>query len=307
MTVTTEQPATTDRYPTRGESAPSLLRRQEPSVWGEASDGPFDAAALDEYQTNGFLTLEQLIGPAEVAAYTAEMRRLALDPRFIADSRTVVERDTQEVRCIFEVHKISEIFGALANHPRLVERARQILGSEVYVHQSRVNYKPGFDGTDFFWHSDFETWHAQDGMPGMRALGISIALTDNEVCNGGLMLMPGSHTTFVSCAGRPTSDEYYYEAWVGDEIGTPDPESLKQLSAEHGIHLVTGPAGNATMFDSNCMHGSNGNITPYPRTSIFIVYNSVENALVEPYVAASPRPDFIAARDFTPATCGTGI
>jgi ectoine hydroxylase len=54
------------------------------------------------------------------------------------------------------------------------------------------------------------------------------------------------------------------------------------------------------MFDCNCMHGSNGNITPYPRSNVFIVFNSVENTCVEPFAASAPRPTFIGARDFTP-------
>jgi ectoine hydroxylase len=53
-------------------------------------------------------------------------------------------------------------------------------------------------------------------------------------------------------------------------------------------------------FDSNCMHGSANNITPYSRSNIFIVFNSVHNALVEPFAAPAPRPAYIAARDFTP-------
>lgn len=61
--------------------------------------------------------------------------------------------------------------------PTPARAGRQILGSEVYIHQSRVNYKPGYGGTGFYWHSDFETWHSEDGMPRMRALSVSIALT----------------------------------------------------------------------------------------------------------------------------------
>lgn len=52
---------------------------------------------------------------------------------------------------------------------RLLNVARQILGSEVYIHQFRANMKPGFLGKEFYWHSDFETWHVEDGMPSMRA------------------------------------------------------------------------------------------------------------------------------------------
>jgi ectoine hydroxylase len=49
------------------------------------------------------------------------------------------------------------------------------------------------------------------------------------------------------------------------------------------------------------MHASNGNVSPYPRSNIFIVFNSVENTLVEPFGADQPRPDYIGVRDFTPA------
>ena len=55
------------------------------------------------------------------------------------------------------------------------------------------------------------------------------------------------------------------------------------------------------MFDCNCMHGSNGNVTPYPRSNLFFVFNSVENTAVNPFAAKNPRPDYIGAREFTPA------
>lgn len=45
------------------------------------------------------------------------------------------------------------------------------------------------------------------------------------------------------------------------------------------------------------MHGSNSNITPMPRSNIFMVYNSVENKLVQPYSGQQARPNYIANRD----------
>ena len=51
------------------------------------------------------------------------------------------------------------------------------------------------------------------------------------------------------------------------------------------------------LFDCNTMHGSNGNITPFPRTNAFLVYNAVSNRLQAPFGADAPRPGFIAARD----------
>ncbi len=298
LTTASQQP-TIDDYPTRKDSTPALLYRRDPVAWGAVEDGPIDQKGLDSYDTAGYLQFESLVSDAELRTYREELRRLSDDPKLRADDRVVVEPSLDEVRSVFEAHTISDIFADLVRDPRVVGRARQILGSDVYVHQSRVNYKPGFGGGDFFWHSDFETWHAEDGMPRMRAVSISIALTDNYVHNGALMIMPGSHRTFVSCVGETPTD-HYRSSLRKQDIGTPDQGSLSVLADNHGIDVLTGSAGGATMFDSNCMHGSGGNITPFARSNIFIVFNSVHNACVEPFAAPGRRPTFIAARDFTP-------
>lgn len=290
---------TEDLYPTRSASRTSFIDRADPAVHGGVSDGPLSAGDLAGFDANGFHAFKRLIDPGEVADYRAELRRLSSDEALRSDERTVIEPHSQEVRSIFEVHKVSEVFAALLRDPRVVGPARQILGSDVYIHQSRVNFKPGFAGNTFYWHSDFETWHAEDGMPRMRAVSMSIALTENLDSNGPLMIMPGSHKTFVSCPGE-TPEDHYKHSLRSQEIGTPDDESLKVLAEKHGIEQLTGPAGSATLFDSNCMHGSNSNITPFPRSNIFVVFNSVENTLEEPFGAPKRRPEFIAARDFTP-------
>jgi ectoine hydroxylase len=130
-------------------------------------------------------------------------------------------------------------------------------------------------------------------------VSVSIALTENYDTNGGLMILPGSHRTFLGCAGT-TPEDHYKESLRMQEVGTPSDEALTALASRHGIRLFTGPAGSATWFDCNCIHGSGDNITPFPRSNVFFVFNSVENAAVEPFVAPVRRPDFIGARDFTP-------
>jgi ectoine hydroxylase len=297
MTATLER--TQDIYPTRLGTEPKEILREDAVVWGEPGDGPIDAETLAAFDDTGYLTVDSLVTPDEVGKFRAELRRLSTDPEVRADDRTVIEAKSQEVRSIFEVHKISQVFDDIVRDPRVVGRARQILGSDVYVHQTRVNFKPGLGGGDFFWHSDFETWHAEDGMPRMRAVSMSISLTDNYSFNGPLMIMPGSHKTYVSCVGR-TPEDNYKESLVMQGAGTPDAETLTRLADKHGIDVLAGNAGDAIMFDCNCMHGSNGNITPFPRSNVFIVFNSVENACVEPYAAPAPRPTFLGARDFTP-------
>ncbi|MCL7369729.1 MULTISPECIES: ectoine hydroxylase [Streptomyces] len=296
MTTTTN---VTDLYPTRG-ATEVATPRQDPVVWGSPdTPGPVSASDLQSLDRDGFLAIDQLIAPEEVAEYQRELERLTTDPAIRADERSIVEPQSKEIRSVFEVHKISEVFAKLVRDERVVGRARQILGSDVYVHQSRINVKPGFGASGFYWHSDFETWHAEDGLPHMRTISVSIALTENFDTNGGLMIMPGSHKTFLGCAGATPKDNYKKSLQMQD-AGTPSDEALTKMASEYGIKLFTGKAGSATWFDCNCMHGSGDNITPFPRSNVFIVFNSVENTAVEPFAAPIRRPEFIGARDFTP-------
>ncbi|MEO3977066.1 ectoine hydroxylase [Streptomyces sp. CAU 1734] len=298
MTTTTAR-RNTDLYPTRG-AEEVVTPRRDPVVWSApGAPGPFTRTDLLGFERDGFATVEEMITDDEVALHRAEMERLIADPRVRADERSIVEPASGEVRSVFEVHRLSPVFAALVRDERLVGRARQILGSDVYVHQSRINVKPGFGASGFYWHSDFETWHAEDGLPNMRTVSVSIALTENRETNGGLMIMPGSHRSFLGCAGETPADNYKKSLQMQD-AGTPSNAALSTFADEHGIRLFTGRAGSATWFDCNCMHGSGDNITPYARSNVFIVFNSVENAAVEPFAAPVRRPEFIGARDFTP-------
>ncbi|MFF4597157.1 ectoine hydroxylase [Amycolatopsis sp. NPDC001319] len=288
-----------DGYPTRITGTPEQLPRVHPTVWGTEADGPIDAATLANHEAKGYTVDEGLLSPGEVQTYWQELVRLSSDQELRADARVITEAKTGEVRSIFDVHVISDLIAELVRDPRVLDRARQMLGSDVYIHQSRVNYMPGFKGTGFYWHSDFETWHAEDGMPAPRAVSCSIALTDNYPYNGGLMVMPGSHRTFVQCAGE-TPDDNYKSSLKDQRVGVPAEDDITKMAAEYGIDQFTGTAGTALWFDSNVMHGSSNNITPYPRSNIFLVFNSVENALQEPFAASNPRPSFIAGRDATP-------
>jgi ectoine hydroxylase len=288
-----------DRYPTRVAPPVSVVPRRDPVVYS-AGSGPLRPDDLRHFQRDGYVVREHLLDDATVDLLRDEVERMAGDPVLASSERVVSEPGGDAVRSIFEVHRLSALIARVVVDRRLVAAARQVLGSDVYVHQSRVNRKPGFAGRGFSWHSDFETWHAEDGMPAPRAVSIAIALTPNYVHNGSLMIIPGSHRTFVPTVGS-TPEDHYRSSLRDQEIGVPDEVSLAALvEAGGGVTVVTGEPGSAVMFDCNAMHGSSNNITPYPRTNLFVVYNSVDNSLTEPFAAPAPRPEFIASRAFTP-------
>ena len=220
-----------DDYPSRLGGEGRLLPRLDPVVHASlarGSTGPLRPGEQVAFERDGFLAFEGLLPPQRVAELTDELDRLveALRDQVLPD--VIREPDSGEVRSIFAVHRRPGPFSRLARDPVLVRMAEQLLGSAVYVHQSRVNLKPGFEGREFYWHSDFETWHVEDGMPRMRAVSFSIHLTPNHEWNAPLLLIPGSHRHYVACAGR-TPPEHHLQSLRRQEYGTPDRELLAWL------------------------------------------------------------------------------
>lgn len=303
MNTTSSEARSNDDYPSRVFEEPRLLPRRDPVVYADKTAEahcPLSAEQLESYEKNGFMVLENLFDEEEVSVLQKELKHQTKEAEKQNNPTVISEPESNAVRSIFQAHTLGRIFPALASDKRILDVVQYLLNSGVYIHQSRVNLKPGFRGKDFYWHSDFETWHIEDGMPRMRAISCSVSLTDNYEQNGPLLLVPGSHKRYVSCIGQ-TPDKHYEKSLRKQEYGVPDDESLRQLVENSEIVAATGKAGSAVFFECNVMHGSNSNITPYPRSNVFMVYNSVENTLQEPFGGIQPRPEHIAARnDFTP-------
>jgi len=301
MMVASTAESRQDFYPTRYVAESVARPRMHKTVWGDPGSGPLGADQLEAYDRDGFLAFDCLFSPEEMGQFREELQRLTVEENLRGSDRLAPEPDSDGLRSIFEVHVLSDVFADLVRSDRLTAIARQILGSDVYVHQSRVNYKSAFSGSKWGWHSDFETWHAEDGMPAPHALSFTIALTENYPFNGPLMIIPGSHLSFISTVGE-TPPDYHKISLLGKSLpaGPVDRAHVTALAKRRGIRQFTGAPGSAVVFDCNCLHASSENITPFARSNFFIVYNSMENVIGDPYAAPGPRPQYLANRDFTP-------
>ncbi|MBU2915390.1 ectoine hydroxylase [Reichenbachiella agariperforans] len=285
-----------DLYPSRTQATARWIDRQDPVVY--AKDKRTDALTreqIDSFERDGFLIINSVFSQEEIDQYNEEFERLGNDPILSAKQEFIKEPESRTVRSIFAAHKFSDKYKALTNDPRIKDKVEYLLDDKTYVHQARINAKPGFKGKEFYWHSDFETWHVEDGMPRMRAISCLITMTENKSYNGSLMLIPGSHKRFVSCIGE-TPEEHYKDSLRKQEYGVPDQESLIKCYNENGIVVAECPPGSLILFDCNTLHGSNGNITPLPRRNIFFVLNAESNRLEQPFGGTKPRPDFIGHR-----------
>ncbi|MBL4834420.1 MAG: ectoine hydroxylase [Pseudomonas sp.] len=287
-----------DLYPSRLKEAQPTVPRRDPVVHSRNQhrwNGPLDEVSLSRYERDGFLWFEGFFSEESMQPFFQELNDMAADPELMKSEQVISDPASGAIRSVFGMHELSEKFSRLTRDPRLLGMVRQLLGSEVYIHQSRINDKFGFQGSGFDWHSDFETWHAEDGMPRMRAVSASLMLTDNNEFNGPLMIIPGSHHHFVPCVGE-TPDTNWQSSLKMQETGVPSKDVLAELAQRGGIQAPKGPAGSLLLFECNVLHASNSNMSPWPRSNLFFVYNSVENQLNEPYAAPARRPEFLGAR-----------
>ncbi|QJD58815.1 ectoine hydroxylase [Pseudomonas sp. gcc21] len=285
-----------DLYPSREHDQPSWHERLDPVLYRrDLHNAPISAEQMASFERDGYLVLPEVFSPREVEVFKRELRRISQLQEVLDSPAAIREPDSGALRSLFAIHRSNDLFARVAQDERIAGIARYILDGDIYVHQSRLNLKPGFKGKEFYWHSDFETWHVEDGLPRMRTVSCSILLTDNHPFNGPLMLIPGSHKQYISCVGK-TPENHYQRSLRKQELGVPDEGSLQELFQSNGVDMATGPAGSVVLFDCNTLHGSNSNITPSPRSNLFFVYNHVDNLPVEPFGKVPPRPDFVAER-----------
>src|SRR5260370_963953 len=114
-------------------------------------------------------------------------------------------------------------------------------------------------------------------MPEPRAMNIAIFLDEVMPINGPLMLVPKSHHAGDLQASHDLATTSY-PLWTLDEA------TVTRLVKEGGIVAPTGKAGGMLLFHGNLVHGSAGNITPYPRKIVYLTLTA------RPIPLNLPRP-----------------
>ena len=246
---------------------------------------------LEEYERNGFLLLPDIFSSDEVDSLAAELPRLYSEDR----PGRILEKDGQSVRTVFGAHNNSAIFRRLSEDARIARPAIQLLNSEVYIHQLKINVKAAFRGDIWQWHQDYIYWLLEDGMSRPEALTASVWLDDVNEFNGPLLLIPGSHRMgMIDVAARRTAPDWMSTV-IADLKYSLGPEEITDLITRNGIVAPKGHRGSVLIFHCNIVHGSVPNMSPFDRRIIFITLNSMENQLLK---VAVPRPDFLADRQY---------
>ena len=242
---------------------------------------------LAQLRDEGWIFMPDYFSAEEVALLKAEAERV-----FTLDRPEIWRESNGSPRSAFAVHRYNEAFAILGRHPRLIEPLEQLFEEKTYLHQYKINAKSKFTGDVWQWHQDYGNWLQKDGMPEPRAMNISVFLDEVYPFNGPLMLIPKSHRHGVLEASKDTQTTSF-------PLYTQSEETVERLVNEGGLVAPTGKPGSMLMFDGNLVHGSSGNITPFPRKIVYLTLNAVSN-----YIRKPTREEWLAHQDFTPIeTC----
>lgn len=295
-----------DNYPTRRNPRSTLLERKDAVLHGDRNlaNGPLSDAQLDRFERDGYLVLEGLFDAGESRIFKNELESLrdnecgtsgaSSGARGAGGEPVSQPGPAQDGRqaTLYNITDSNQLFFMLSRDSRIVEMVRQILQEDVYIHQSRAVVRPDLPSEEARWHSAFERWHAEDGMPRMQCLCCVLVLDEGEPAEdkglkGPLDLIPGSHMQF---AASPRSQA----------TGPIEPaaEILAALQKKSQPLVPEAGPGTLILFDCNLMHKALGGQDGAGQHTVFFSYNSVTNTLDPPYCGESPRPEHYASHDY---------
>lgn len=201
-----------------------------------------------------------------------------------------------KIRSALWVHSDKNIKKEFLNDDRLLRLAANVVGEETYIHQSRINFKHS-GSTGWSWHSDFETWHSQDGMPEMKAFTALIALDKNHSRNGPLTVLPGSHKWFWSAPKQrdPISAQNEFAEQTEGVLADSDIKYISSMCGCLPKKIFLNP-GDLLIFDCNLLHTSSENHSGDRRSNLYFVFNAKSNALTKPFSSNKERPEYMGHR-----------
>ena len=216
-----------------------------------------DQKQIDFYHYAGYLGVPDVLSADEVE----ELRRTT--DEFVANSREVSEHDDvydlepghtadePRVRRIKMPHLQHPSYDRAMRHPKIVQIADQLIGPGIRSRGTKLNMKSAGFGSPVEWHQDWAFYpHTNDDV-----LAVGIAIDELNEENGGLLVVPGSHT-------GPIHDHHENGYFVGAVTDTEiDPADSVRIDV---------PAGGITIHHVRTLHGSAPNRSGSPRRLMLI-------------------------------------
>ena len=206
------------------------------------------------YRTEGYLAVEGVLTPDEIAAGRAIIEEFTDRARSVSASDAVFDLEDDHcasappIRRIKSPARAHPFFDRLLRTDRILDIVESLIGPDIRALGSKLNIKSGLGGSAVEWHQDFAFHpHTNDDV-----LAIGIAFDPCTLANGCLMVVPGSHT-------GPVLDHHQDGAFVGAIDPARAPVDLSRA-----VPVELG-AGGVSVHHGRMLHGSASNTSGQPR------------------------------------------
>ena len=226
------------------------------------------AAAVDNFQQDGFLIVEEVFRPEEVEELrqrTADIANGVITSYPEADIEyepgVARERRLANIRKLNRCDRHDHILRDAAKHPQILDVIESLLGPDIKLESEQLFMKPP-GGMEKAYHQD-GPYFSLDPISFVSAW---IAMDDVTEENGCLRVIAGSHRQ-----GAVSHNEVWM---VGDRQDMKIPEHLLDRSREVSILMK---AGSVSFHHSLLMHASGPNRTPHSRRGLAAHYISAKS------------------------------
>ncbi|MBI3970633.1 MAG: phytanoyl-CoA dioxygenase family protein [Chloroflexi bacterium] len=226
------------------------------------SDGPL-----------GAVRAKRTLTPDELAAYHAD-GYVVVPGIFPADELEAIDREIDRLleipgndaggihpTWIFQVARRSEMTRQFAEDERLLALAEAVVSPGIAIHSTKLVPKPPHSNDVCHWHQD-EAFYLKPDDPetySRTRMSVWVPLQDADERNGGLWVVPGSHTWGI---------DPYHMVDTGQCRKVIDREAYAD---EHAIPLRVA-AGSVVLFSAWTWHHSKNNQTDRVRRAFIVSY-----------------------------------
>lgn len=222
----------------------------------------FSQKQMQEYNENGFIIIPNLLKKEEVDFILEENQVNS----FIKDN-SWESGDLQGniTKISLWNHPPENIYGNISRSHKVVDRAEEILGGEVYHWHSKMIMKEAHTGGAWEWHQDYGYWY-RDNCLAPDLISCMMAINKCTIENGCLQVLVGSHKL-----GRVD------HGTVAKQVGA-DIQRVNEAEKIFPKFYVELNPGDALFFHCNLLHTSAPNKSDHPRFVYIACYNKKTNS-----------------------------
>lgn len=223
-------------------------------------------AEVERYRRDGFLVVENVLSPAEVAELRAVTDELVEKARAVRTHDEVYDLEDSHspeeprVRRIKTPHKVHPVFDRVMRHPNILAILQKLVAPTIRFDTSKLNMKAAGYGAAVEWHQDWAFYpHTNDDLA-----AVGVFMDDVALENGPLLCIPGTHK-------GPIFDHHDDE---GCFCGAMDP-ARREVDYEAAVPCL-GPAGSISIHHARTVHGSAVNTSDRPRRLLLFQYRAAD-------------------------------